>query len=63
MSNLDVLTIFIITLSIYMIFNIKNDYREYKKTKAFIDFNILIGDISVILASIILIVYKLVKLL
>ena len=61
MSELDALTLIIVPIGIYYAINLKNAYSEYKRTKGILDFNMLVRDIGVIFVGIVLIFYKLVK--
>lgn len=62
MTELDVLITLFILFGIYCAINIKKDYKEYKKSNHYLEFNIFIRNLGVIIGSVILIVYKIIKL-
>ena len=43
--------------------NLKKDYAEYKKTKHYVEFNIYVRNLGVVIGSIILFFYELSRLL
>ena len=60
MSKLDIFILISILLGIYIAFNIKKDYLEYKKNKMYWDLKILVRDIGVLFAVVMLIAYKII---
>jgi len=59
MTNSDIFIICFVLYGVYCLKNIKKDYEEYKKTNYYVELNILIRNIGVIVGSIVLILYKL----
>ena len=55
MSKFDVFILISVLLGIYIAFNIKKDYLEYKKNKTYWDLKILVRDIGVLFAVVMLI--------
>jgi len=60
MSKFDVFILISVLLGIYIAFNIKKDYLEYKKNKTYWDLKILVRDIGVLFAILMLIAYKII---
>jgi hypothetical protein len=60
MSKLDIFILISILLGIYIAFNIKKDYLEYRKNKMYWDLKILVRDIGVLFAVVMLIAYKII---
>ena len=60
MNGLDILIVLFVLYGLYCLKNIKKDYEEYKKTKHYLEFNIFIRNLGVIIGSIVLVFYKIV---
>jgi hypothetical protein len=60
MSKYNVFILISVLLGIYIAFNIKKDYLEYKKNKTYWDLKILVRDIGVLFAVLMLIAYKII---
>ncbi len=58
MSSLDIVIVLVVIFAVYNLFNIRKDYREYKKSKHYLEYNIFIRNLGVIIGGIILIIYK-----
>lgn len=59
MEKFDVFVLLFILFGVYCTLNINKDYKDYKKSAHYLEYNIFIRNVAVIAASIILIIYKL----
>ena len=62
MEELDVFIILFICYGVYCMSNLKKDYSEYKKTKFYLELNIYIRNLGVVIGSVILFVYLIFRL-
>jgi hypothetical protein len=58
MENLNVLYILFIIFGIYCFKNLKKDYAEYKTSKHYLEFNIYIRNLGVVIASVFVLIYQ-----
>ena len=63
MDSFDIFIFAFIVYGIYCSVNIKSDYLEYNKSKNYIEFNIYIRNVGIIIASFIALIYQINKLL
>ena len=63
MEEFDVFAILFICYGIYCMINLKKDYAEYKKTKFYVELNIYIRNLGVVIGSIVLFIYEIARLL
>ena len=59
MEKFDVFILLFVLFGIYCALNLKKDYEDYKKSDHYLEYNIFIRNIGVVIASVILIIYKL----
>lgn len=63
MDNFDIFAIVFIAFGIYCAFGLKKDYAEYKKSTHYLEFNIYIRNVAMVVASVIMFFYELSRLL
>ena len=63
MEKLDMFFILFICYGIYCMKNLKKDYAEYKKTKYYVELNIYIRNLGVVIGSIVILFYEISRLL
>ncbi len=63
MDSFDIFIFAFIVYGIYCCVNIKSDYLDYKKSKNYIEFNIYIRNVGIIIASFIALIYQINRLL
>ncbi|OCK41828.1 hypothetical protein BA195_13635 [Tenacibaculum soleae] len=62
MEEFDILAILFIAFGIYCAIGLKKDYVDYKKSNHYLEYNIYIRNIGVVVGSIIMFIYELSRL-